>query len=107
MHLFPAKTEPVEHAGTEVLHDNIAGLDQVREDGLTVGILEIHRNRALVAVQHREVEAVCVGEIPELLASCIASRRLEFDDVRAEKAHQLARRRTGLDMGHVENANTG
>jgi hypothetical protein len=43
----------------------------------------VHRNRALVAIQHGEVKAVRVGDIAQLTARRIALRVLELDDIRA------------------------
>src|SRR5262249_40117285 len=47
---FPREAEAVEHAGPEVLHDDVALLQQVDEYLLALGRLHVDGDRALVAV---------------------------------------------------------
>ena len=91
--------------GPEVLHEDVALLDHPRENLLPPLVLQVHRDRPLVAVQHGEIEAVGVGDVTQLFPGRIAGGRLELDDVRAEKGHQLTGRRTRLNVGHVQDAN--
>src|SRR3954466_7013264 len=55
--LLPGEAHAIERAGREVLHQHVALLDQRGEDLLALGILGVDRDRALVVVQHREVQA--------------------------------------------------
>ncbi len=104
--LLPAKAKAIEHTRPEILHHDVAGFDEVCEYLFALVVLEVDGDRALVAVQHREIEAVCARNVDELLARRIAHGRLELDHVRAEKAHELTRRRSRLHMRHVEDSNS-
>src|ERR1700737_2349461 len=76
------------------------------EELLPVGALHVEGDAALVAVEHREIEAVRAGDVAKLTAGDVSpSWRLQLDDVRPEPGQQLRSRGTRLDMGHVQNAN--
>ena len=102
--LLPREPEAVEHAGAEVLHDDVALLQQVDEDLLALRRLHVDGDRALVAVEHREVERVGVRHVAQLAARRVALRVLELDHVRAEPGEKLRAGRTGLHVCHVEDA---
>jgi len=104
--LLPREAEAVEHAGAEVLHDDVALVQQVDEDRLALGALHVDDDRALVAVEHREVERVGVGHVAQLPARRVALRRLELDHVRANPREQLRARRPRLHVGHVEDTDS-
>jgi hypothetical protein len=104
VNLLPCEAETVEHARTKVFHDDVALLDQFLKDLFALGILHVHRDRALVAVQHGEVQAVGIRHIAQLPARRITLRRLELDHVRAHPGQQLRTGRPRLHMGHVEDA---
>jgi hypothetical protein len=54
-------------------------------------------------VQHREIQAVHIGNVLQLLARSIAhARPLDLDHVGAEPSQQLRAGRTRLDVGEVE-----
>src|SRR5690606_27716736 len=74
MYLLPGEAEAVEHTGAEVLHDDVARLEQIDEDLLAFGRFHVHGDRALVAVEHREVEAVGIRDIAQLPARGVALR---------------------------------
>ena len=101
---FPREAEPLQHARSKVLHHDVALLQQVDEYLLALGALHIDGNRALVAVEHREVERVRGWHVTQLAARRVALRRLELDHVRAHPCQQLRARRPRLHVGHVEDA---
>src|SRR6266568_291689 len=106
MDLLPAEAEPVEHAGPEILHDDVALPQQVDEHLLALGGLHVDRDRALVAVEHREIQAVGVRHVAQLPTRRVALRVLELDDVGAHPGEQLRAGRPRLPVRHVENANS-
>jgi hypothetical protein len=87
--LLPAEAEAVEHARPEVLHDDVALLQQIDEHLLALVRLHVHGDRALVAVEHREIKRVRVGDVAQLPTRGIALRILELDHVRAHPREQL------------------
>src|SRR2546421_11160149 len=106
LNLLPAKSHAVQHAGTEVFHQHVAFLDQLREDFLALWILGVERNRALVVVKHREIQAVDIRLVPQLTARDIANAgALNLDHVGAEPRQQLRAGRPRLNMGEIQNAN--
>ena len=102
--LFPGKAHAVEHAGAEVLHQHVAGLDQRGEDFLALGVLGVERDRTLVVVQHGEIQAVHVRNVLQLPARDVADAgTLDLDHVGAEPGQQLRAGRARLDVGEIEN----
>ena len=102
MDLLPGEAEPVQHAGAEVLHDDVALLQEVDEHSLALLRFHVHRDRPLVAVEHGEIKAVGVRHVAQLAAGRIALRRLELDDVRAHPGEKLRAGRPRLHVRHVE-----
>ena len=103
---LPGKAHAVEHAGREVLHQHVAGFHQRGEDFLAFRILGVERDRALVVVQHGEIQAVHVRDVLQLPAGDVAGAgALHLDDVGAEPRQQLGAGRPRLHMGEIENAN--
>src|SRR3984957_7248599 len=102
---LPGKTHPIERAGRKILDQHIAMPDQLLEHRLAVLAFGVERDRALVMVQHREVQAVHVRNIAQLFARDIAGAgAFHFDDVSAEPGQQLRAGRTRLHMREVEYA---
>ena len=63
------------------------------------------RDRALVVVQHREVEAVHAGDVAQLAARGVAfAGALDLDHVGAEPCQQLRAGRARLHVREIENA---
>ncbi|MEA2977631.1 MAG: formyl-CoA transferase, partial [Alphaproteobacteria bacterium] len=56
--VLPGKSHAVERAGREILHQYVTMLDQPLDDFLALRMFGIDGDRALVAVEHGEVEAV-------------------------------------------------
>ena len=103
--VLPGEPHAVERAGREVLHQHVAMLDQALDDLLALGMLGIDRDRALVAVEHREIEAVGPFHVTQLTARNVADARpLDLDHVGAHIAEQLGAGRAGLHVREVEDA---
>ena len=103
---FGADVIKVERAGREVLDQHVAGLDQAVENLLALGVLGVQRDRALVVVQHREIEAVHVRDVAQLAARDVAfAGALDLDHVGAEPGEQLRACRTRLHVREIENPN--
>ena len=74
---------------------------------LPCGCFEFDRDRALVVIEHGEVERVRALHIHQLTAGDIADAgALDLDHVGAEPCQQLGTSRTRLHMGEIENADT-
>src|SRR6185503_11548852 len=53
--VLPGQPHAVERAGREILNQHVAILDQAIEDLAALRVLGVDRDRALVAVEHREI----------------------------------------------------
>ena len=107
LNLLPRKAHAIDRAGRVVLHHHVAFFDQLREDLLAGFGLRIQRDAALVAVQHREIEAVDARNVAQLAARRIAfARPLDLDDVGAEPRQNLRAGRSRLHMRHIQDPNT-
>src|SRR5712672_895273 len=106
LNLLPGKSHAIEHAGAEILHQHVAFLHQRGEDFLALGILGVERDRALVVVEHGEIQAVDIRLVLQLTARNIANPgALDLDHVGAEPCQQLRASRSRLDVRKIENAN--
>ena len=61
--------------GAEVLDQDVAALQQLGEDLLALVGLHVEGEAALVAVEHREVEAVDVRQVAQLAAGDVPAAR--------------------------------
>jgi len=61
---FPGEAHAVQDTGAEILHQDVAAFDELLEHLLPRGVLGVEDDRALVVVQHGEVEAVDRRECP-------------------------------------------
>jgi len=103
---LPAEAHPVERAGREILDQHIALPDQRFQHFLAGRPLGVERHRALVMVEHGEIEAVHARDVAQLATCRIAlAGALDLDDIRPEPGQQLGTGGSGLDMGEIENAN--
>ena len=72
---------------------------------LPFGCLRVDRDRALVAVEHREIEAVGALHVAQLAARDVADARpLDLDAVGAHVGEKLRAGRARLHVGEVEDA---
>src|SRR3954465_986353 len=105
--VLPGEAEAIHHAGAEVLHDDVGLVDQLAEDLLALVRLHVEGERPLVAVQHREVERVHVGQVAQLAAGDVpAAGLLDLDDVGSHPGQELRADRAGLHVRHVKDADT-
>ena len=103
---LPGEAHAVERARSEILHEDIAFLDQGLEDRLAFRMLGVDRDRALVAVEHREVQAVRSRNVAQLAARDVPlACAFDLDDVGAQPGEKLRARRTRLHVREVEDAN--
>src|SRR5882757_3462935 len=104
---FPGEPEPIDDTGAEVLNEDVDAGHEISEDLLALVAFHVDGDAALVAVEHREVEAVGTWNVAKLTARDVSgSRRLQLDDICAEPGEQLRGRGTRLNMRHVEHSNT-
>ena len=97
----PAKTEPVEDAGTVVFDQDIGLVDQLQQRRLVVGLLQVQHNRPLVAVPGHEWRAFAIDE-GRHAAGGIALRRLDLDDLGAMVGQQHRAVRAREVAGQVQ-----
>src|SRR5919106_746714 len=64
----PGQPHAVERAGRKILDQHVAMLDQPLEDFLALRMLAVDRDRALVAVEHGEIERVSAFHVAQLSA---------------------------------------
>jgi hypothetical protein len=103
--VLPGEPHAIERAGGEVLDQHVAVLDQAIEDFLALGVLGIDGDRALVAVEHGEVEAVGALDVAQLAAGDVAGAGpLDLDAVGAHVAQELRAGRARLHVGEIEDA---
>src|SRR5216683_2220334 len=102
---LPGEAHAIEHAGGEILHQHVAMLDQRLEHLFALGGLGVEGDRALVVVEHGEIEAVDIGNVAQLAARDVADAgTLYLDHVGAEPGKKLGAGWPGLHMGEVEDA---
>ena len=104
-----AETEPPEHAGAEVLQHDVGDGAQRLQLRKARGILQIDRDRPLVAVDRRKIfaerrPAVGRGERRPAAHAVAARRILHLDDVGAEIGEQRARKGPRRDLSKFEDA---
>src|SRR3984885_5307052 len=83
--LLPAEPHAIEHAGAEIFHQHVAAPDQRGQHFLALRVLGVERDRALVVIEHGEIQAVDVRDILQLAARDVADAgTLDLDYVGAE-----------------------
>ena len=98
---FVVDAEAELHVGPVVLDHDVGGLRQLHEDRDALRVLEIERDRALVAVQVLEIRPVARAAHGVLLE---AGRRFDLDDVGAEVGELAHAGRPGAHARQVEDA---
>ena len=89
LQLVPPEAHTLDRAGAEVLGKDVEPRQQLSKDPLALRGLHVQRDAPLVAVEHREVEAVDSWDVAQLLARDIAGGSLQFHDVRAQPGEDL------------------
>ena len=103
MDVLPGEPHAVERARREVLDQHVAGLHQALQHLHALLALGVERDRALVVVEHGEIEAVGARHVLQLAARDVAGARpLDLDHVGAEPREKLRAGRARLDMREVE-----
>ena len=70
-------------------------------------MLGVERDRALVVVHHREIEAIRPGHVAELAARDVAAAgALDLNDIGAEPSQKLRAGRPGLHMREVQDTHS-
>src|SRR5262249_9351235 len=101
----PGQPHAVERAGSEILHQHVAVLDQPVEDFLTLGVFGVAGDRALVAVEHGEIEAAGAFASAQVAARDAADAGAPaLDPAGAHIGEQLRAGRARLYMREIENA---
>ena len=101
--LLVADAEPLQGAGAEVRDDDVRALAQARRHRCVRRLLEVERDRALVAVRRVVVGRPAGGVGGRLPAArVVAARRLDLDHVRAEVAERHRDERPGEDARQVD-----
>ena len=102
-----ADTQPVDHAGAEVLHEDVGALGEIEHDLASTRVLHVDGHRALVAVdveEHRRHAGTLVAERAHVVADV---RNLDLDHVGALVCQDHRRPRAGQHRRHVDDANAG
>jgi hypothetical protein len=106
IHPLPREPHAVERARGEVLHEHIAFLHERFEDGFPFRVLAVDGDRALVAIEHREVQTVHARNVAQLAACDVPlAGAFNLDDVGSQPCEKLRARRPRLNVSEVENAN--
>ena len=98
-----AQAEPLGHAGQEVLDEHVGLAGQLEGQARALGLLEVHRDAALVAVHGGEGSAHPAGS-PQRAQVVAPSRPLQLDHVGAEIAQQRRAVRPRDNTREVEDA---
>src|SRR5665213_2741333 len=105
---LPGETHTVERAGREILNQHVALFNQRFQHAHALRVLGIDGDRALVVVEHGEIERVGAFDIDQLAAGDIADAgTLDLDHVGAEPGQQLRAGRARLHVGEIEDAHAG
>src|ERR1700694_1422078 len=103
------KAQALQHAGPEILQHDISRCRELPEAGYAGRILEVDRDRSLVAVDGGKVLAECrtivLRRQRRPAAHAVSTRwGLNLHDIRAEVRQQRTGEGTGCDLAELENA---
>ena len=104
-HAFVIDAEFCLHIGTKILDDDIGLLRQAAEYVEALGVLQVERDRALVAVQVLEVRPL--ARAARLLAAGVFQQRIDLDDIGAPVRQLPHAGRPGTDAGEIEHGEAG
>lgn len=93
------------HVGSKVLDDDVGLPGQPHEHFQALGVFQVQRDGAFVAVQILEVRAV--ARAARLLAGGVLQQRIDLDDIGAPIRELAHTGRPGADAGEVEHRETG
>src|SRR5262249_15619209 len=102
---LPGETHAIERARREILDQHVAALDQRLQHLFPLGTLAVDGDRALIVIEHGEIEAVDIRNVAQLAARDVADAgALDLDDVGAEPRQKLCAGRPRLHMGEIKNS---
>jgi hypothetical protein len=99
----PARAEPVQDPGPEVLHHHIAGGGQVEQPADVAGLVQVQQDRALARVDMRVQPGAAADHLAVRLRH-VRARQFGLDHVGAEVGQDPARERPGHRPREVEHA---
>src|SRR2546428_5676426 len=103
LNALPGEPHPVHRARREVLDQHVGVADQRLQDRLAFGRLGVQLQRPLVAVEHREIQRVQIGDVTQLIARDVANAwPLDLQYIGAEPRQQLRTRWSSLHAGEVD-----
>ncbi len=91
-------------AGPEVVEHDVGGRDQLAQHLLAFGAAQVERQRALVAVERREVEAEAVAHDALLAHRVAVVDVLDLDHLGAHVREEHRAERAGQDARQVDDA---
>src|SRR5712692_3599841 len=104
LNVLPGEPHPVHRARREVLDQHVGLADQLLQDRLAFGRLGVQLQRPLVAVEHREIQRVQIGDVTQLIARDVSNAwPLDFQYIGAEPRQQLRTRWSSLHAREVDN----
>ena len=101
---IPAQAQPVHHAGPEILHQHVGGLQQAQQQRAALFGFQVERDGALVGVEHGERQRRAARTLA--VAQAVAFERLDLDHVGARHGQQERAIGTGIDARQIDDANT-
>ena len=101
-----ADAESLDHAGAEVLHEDIGCPGDLQQQVAAAGLLEVDGNRALVAVDVEERRRQAAAPVAERAGMVAPARRLDLDHVGALVAQDRGRPRPRQHRAQVDDPNT-
>ena len=105
--VLPGDAHAVERTGGKVLHHHVATGDQTVQHLQPTFALGVDGDRALVVVEHGEVQAVHTWDVTQLATCGVALPwPLNLDDIGPQPSQQLRAGRARLHMGEVEDADS-
>ena len=105
--MFPGDAHAIQGTRSKVLNQHVALLDEPVQDLFAFQRLGVQRDRALVVIQHGEIQAVHAGDVAQLPTSRVAfAGALHLDDVGAEPGQQLGACGARLDVGEIKDADS-
>jgi len=103
LHLVVAEPQPVDRPRRHVLDGDVGLLQELLDELEPARRLEVEGQRLLVGVEHVEVIRIVVGLArPQPAAGIAGLRVLDLDHFGAEPGERLGARRTGLELGEVD-----
>ena len=91
--------------GPEVVEHDVGGRDQLAQHGLAFGAAQVERQRSLVAVERREIEAEAVAQDALLADRVAVVDALDLDDLGAHVGEEHRAERPGQDPRQIDDAN--